>query len=150
LPQRVDIDIERLAEPRHPDNLAAGANRVDRLEQRARSREPLARASTGALENYVGAIATRHLADRRNHVSLARIQSPVAPTFFGHAAGPAAHFPRTQRARAAVARVLQTLEAHAPLPEARHRIADAYLRSLHRRNAVAQRLEAGGLVVGDV
>ena len=48
---------------------------------------------------------------------------------------------------AASAGHLQALEPHAPLPEDGDRIADSDLRSLHRRDAVTERLQAGRFMI---
>ena len=51
------------AEPGDADDLAARADRVDRLHQRPRARQPLLRAAAGALEDDVGPVAAGQLAD---------------------------------------------------------------------------------------
>src|SRR6266566_9851753 len=67
--QRVDIDLEGLAEPGHADNLSSRSNGVYRMQEGLMSGKTLCRTAARAFENDIGAIAAGHLADDRNRVA---------------------------------------------------------------------------------
>ncbi len=114
------------------------------------SSKTLCRTAARAFEDDIGAVAASHIADDRNRVAFGRLDCAVGAQFPGHAASLIPHIHRDQHSRAAVSRNLQALEAHASLAEDGHGITDPNLRRLHRGYAVAQRLQTGGLAVGDV
>src|SRR5262249_1721814 len=149
LAEEVDVELHRGPKPGDTDELAAGADRVDRLEQRPGPRETLRGAAAGAVENDIGAVASRELSDGGNRVFAPGIQRRVRTELAGDPAGLLAHVDGDDQPRAAVPRDLEALQAHAPLAIDRDRIADANPRRLHSRDAIAERLEAGGLAVRD-
>ena len=72
LAEEVDVQRQRAAEPGDADDLAAGADRVDGLQQRLVPGQPLLRAAAGALEHHVRAVAAGQVADRRDDVAVVR------------------------------------------------------------------------------
>ena len=66
--REVDVELHRGPEPGDADELAAGADRFDRLQQRPGAREALLRAPSRAFEDDVGSVAAGQLADRGDRV----------------------------------------------------------------------------------
>src|SRR5882724_12010909 len=77
--QGIDVELERLPEPRHADDLAPRANRLDRLDHRLVPGQALLRASAGTLEDHVGPIASSQVAYGGYRVDLRGIQRMIGP-----------------------------------------------------------------------
>ena len=69
LAEEIDVQLQRAAEPGNADDLAAGADRVERLQERLVAGQPLFRAAAGALEDHVRAVAVGQVADRGDDIA---------------------------------------------------------------------------------
>jgi len=119
------------------------------LSLRQLTRQPLFRAAASALEDYIRAVASSQIADRRDDITSAGVQGVVGAEFAGNLARFITHIDSHEQARAANARDLQTLQPHAALAKDHDCVSDPQLRRLHRCDAVAQGLQARRLAVGD-
>src|SRR5262249_27739951 len=149
LPQEINVQRDGAAEPGDADDLPPRTHRIERLKERLVTGEPLLRAAAGALEDDIGAVAAGQIADRCNYIAGAGVEGMIGAEVAGNLARLVAHVHGDDLARPAEAGDLQALQPHAALAEYHDGVSHAQLGRLHRRHAVAERLQTGCLAVGD-
>jgi len=79
--QGIDVELERLTEPRNTDDLAPRAHRLDRLHHCFVSGKALLRAAPGAFEDDVGPVASRQVANGGNDIDRGGVEGMIGPQF---------------------------------------------------------------------
>ena len=111
--------------------------------------ETLFRAATGAFKNDICSVAARQILDACYGILLRSIDHVIGSEFARHRACFGANIDSNDTPGAADTRNLHAFQSHAALPEDRDGVSDPHACGFDGRNAVAERLKARGLTVGD-